>query len=120
MRIIIKWLPQAITLLDNIYRFYSEKSQTAAIRLYNRLLDSAEPLRIFPQAGPIEPLLKGYDCEFRSLVVEKHYKLIYTVTDELIEIHAVWDCRQGRMAPARNVQIIFVKRQQNAPQFIFT
>ena len=37
MRIIIKWLPQAITLLDNIYRFYSEKSQTAAIRLYNRL-----------------------------------------------------------------------------------
>ena len=57
MRIIIKWLPQAITLLDNIYRFYSEKSQTAAIRLYNRLLDSAEPLRIFPQAGPIEPLL---------------------------------------------------------------
>ena len=76
MRIIIKWLPQAITLLDNIYRFYSEKSQTAAIRLYNRLLDSAERLRIFPQAGPIEPFL--------------------------------------------NVQIIFVKRQQNAPQFIFT
>ncbi len=55
MRIIIKWLPQAIALLDNIYRFYSEKSQTAAIRLYNRLLDSAEPLRVFPQAGPVEP-----------------------------------------------------------------
>ena len=94
MRIKIKWLPQAIALLDNIYRFYSKKSQTAAIRLYNKLLDSAEPLRVFPQAGPIEPLLKEYDCEFRSLVVEKHYKLIYTVTDELIEIHAVWDCRQ--------------------------
>ena len=52
------------------------------------------PYVIFPQAGPVEPLLKGYDCEFRSLVVEKHYKLIYTFTDELIEIHAVWDCRQ--------------------------
>ena len=76
MRIKIKWLPQAIALLDNIYRFYSKKSQTAAIRLYNKLLDSAEPLRVFPQAGPIEPLLKEYDCEFRSLVVEKHYKLI--------------------------------------------
>lgn len=65
MRIKIKWLPQAIALLDNIYRFYSKKSQTAAIRLYNKLLDSAEPLRVFPQAGPIEPLP-----------------------------HAVWDCRQ--------------------------
>ena len=40
MRIIIKWLPQAITLLDNIYRFYSEKSQTAAIRLYNSQHDN--------------------------------------------------------------------------------
>ena len=59
MRIIIKWLPQAITLLDNIYRFYSEKSQTAAIRLYNRLMESAKPIRIFPQSSPIEPLLKG-------------------------------------------------------------
>ena len=113
MRIIIKWLPQAITLLDNIYRFYSEKSQTAAIRLYNRLLDSAEPLRIFPQAGPIEPLLKGYDCEFRSLVVEKHYRRTNRNPCRL-------GLPPGRMAPARNVQIIFVKRQQNAPQFIFT
>ena len=78
MRIDIAWSDNAIALLDNIYRFYSKKSQTAAIRLYNKLLDSAEE----------------YDCEFRSLVVEKHYKLIYTVTDELIEIHAVWDCRQ--------------------------
>lgn len=94
MRIDIAWSDNAIALLDNIYRFYSKKSQTAAIRLYNKLLDSAETLRVFPQAGPIEPLLKEYDCEFRSLVAEKHYKLIYTVTDELIEIHAVWDCRQ--------------------------
>ena len=52
MRIIIKWLPQAIALLDNIYRFYSEKSHTADIRLYNRLLDSAEPLRVFPRVAP--------------------------------------------------------------------
>ena len=94
MRIIIKWLPQAITLLDNIYRFYSEKARPQLSVYTTDYWNSAEPLRIFPQAGPIEPLLKGYDCEFRSLVVEKHYKLIYTVTDELIEIHAVWDCRQ--------------------------
>lgn len=96
MQITIKWLPQAIALLDNIYRFYYEKSPNAAIRLNNRILDSAETLRIFPQAGPMEPLLKNYrrDYEFRSLVVEKHYKLVYTITDKRIEIHAVWDCRQ--------------------------
>ena len=94
MRIIIKWLPQAIALLDNIYDYYSEKSQTAAIRLYNNILDSAEPLRTFPNAGPVEPLLEEYKDGFRSIVAEKHYKLIYTVKEELVEIHAVWDCRQ--------------------------
>ena len=94
MRIIIKWLPQAMALLDNIYDYYSEKSQTAAIRLYNNILDSAEPLRTFPNAGPFEPLLEEYEDGFRSIVAEKHYKLIYTVKDELVEIHAVWDCRQ--------------------------
>ena len=94
MRIKIKWLPQAIALLDNIYDYYSEKSQTAAIRLYNNILDSAEPLRTFPNAGPVEPLLEEYKDGFRSIVAEKHYKLIYTVKEELVEIHAVWDCRQ--------------------------
>ncbi|MBC8603771.1 type II toxin-antitoxin system RelE/ParE family toxin [Parabacteroides acidifaciens] len=94
MRIIIKWLPQAMALLDNIYDYYSEKSQTAAIRLYNNILDSAEPLRTFPNAGPVEPLLEEYKDGFRSIVAEKHYKLIYTVKEELVEIHAVWDCRQ--------------------------
>ena len=44
MRIDIAWSDNAIALLDNIYRFYSKKSQTAAIRLYNKLLDSAEPI----------------------------------------------------------------------------
>lgn len=90
----IKWLPQAIALLDNIYDFYAEKSPNAAIRLYNKLLDSAEPLKTFPWCGPSEPELNDSAFEFHSLVVEKHYKLIYAVKEDLIEIHAIWDCRQ--------------------------
>lgn len=94
MQIVLKWLPQAINLLDEIYDFYSEKSIIAAARLYDNLLDSAETLKIFPYAGQKEPLLEEYKGCFRSLVVQKHFKLIYTVREELIEVHAVWDCRQ--------------------------
>lgn len=90
----LKWLPQAIALLENIYDYYRKKSERSAICLYNRILDSANPLLTFPHAGPIEPLLKEYPQNFRSLVVEKHYKLIYTVSPDLIEIHAICDCRQ--------------------------
>jgi plasmid stabilization system protein ParE len=51
MQIELKWLPQAIALLDNIYEYYSEKSERSAIRIYNKLLDSSEPLKTFPYAG---------------------------------------------------------------------
>lgn len=91
---IIAWSDNAIALLDKIYDFYATKSVSAANKIYNRLLTSAEPLSTFPQAGIIEPLLKGHSECYRSLVVEKHYKLIYTITNDLIEIHAIWDCRQ--------------------------
>lgn len=94
MRREIAWSDNAITLLDDIYNYYSKKSIKTAICLYNKLLDSAEPLKTFPQVGPIEPLLEEHPENYRSLVVEKHYKLIYTISPTLIEIHAIWDCRQ--------------------------
>lgn len=90
----IAWSDNAIALLDEIYDFYCKKSKPAAIRLYNRLLDSTEPLKTFPQAGPSESLLSEFPDDYRSLVVEKHYKLIYTISYDLIKIHAIWDCRQ--------------------------
>ena len=94
MQIKLKWLPRAIALLDDIYEYYSEKSERSAIRIYNQLLDSAEPLKTFPYAGISEPLLEEFPQNFRSLVVEKHFKPIYTISPTLIEIHAIWDCRQ--------------------------
>lgn len=43
MRREIAWSDNAIILLDEIYYYYSKKSKPAAIRLYNKLLDAAEP-----------------------------------------------------------------------------
>ena len=94
MRREIAWSDNAITLLDEIYNFYCKKSKSAAIRLHTRLLDSTEPLKTFPQAGPLESLLSEFSENYHSFVVEKHYKLIYTISPDLIEIHAIWDCRQ--------------------------
>ena len=90
----LKWLPQAITLFENIYDYYSKRSECSAVRLYNRIIDSADLLKTFPHAGPLEPSLKDFPQNFHSFVVEKHYKLIYTISPDLIEIHAIWDCRQ--------------------------
>lgn len=94
MQIEIGWSENARLLLDQLYAYQAKQSEVSAIRLYNRFLDEVEILRTFPQAGPIEPILKDHPDCFRYLVVAKNYKIIYTITDDLIEIHAVWDCRQ--------------------------
>lgn len=45
--------------------------------------------------APIEPLLEGYLHPYRSPVVKKKYKIIYYISNDLIYITAVWDCRRS-------------------------
>lgn len=95
MEYIIKWMPVAQLDLDEIYQFYLRKSEQVAIDIWNRLLDSTDPLKIFAYAGPVEPLLAHREKEYHSLVVEKHFKLIYYVEENVIHIAAVWDTRKN-------------------------
>lgn len=91
------WLPQSKLLLTTIYRhiIQQSKSEPTAFKLISRIQQAATTLLTFPQAGTIEPLLKDSPTCYRSLVTEKHYKIIYSIKDEKrIEIAAVWDCRQ--------------------------
>lgn len=90
----IKWLPFAIDCIDRICLFLAEKSLSAADRLDNAFHEAATILETFPEAGPIEPSLEMEEEDFRYLVVEHHYKLIYCVKDSGIEIVAAWDCRR--------------------------
>lgn len=43
--------------------------------------------------GKIEPLLAGRPQNFRSLVIHKHYKLIYYIDEDTIYIAALIDTR---------------------------
>ena len=90
----ITWTNRALATLDNVFEFYKERSENAAIKLVNRLYNSASTLKTFPHAGVIEPLLDGFTVCFRTLVVEKHFKLIYYVEDNCVYIVEVWDTRQ--------------------------
>lgn len=90
----IKWMPQAVGHIDDHCAFLAEKNERAAYELYLTLIKSADIFFTFPQAGPLEPSLADMLDHYRSLVVSNHYKLIYIVKERLVEIHAVWDCRQ--------------------------
>ncbi|WP_195371413.1 MULTISPECIES: type II toxin-antitoxin system RelE/ParE family toxin [Parabacteroides] len=94
MEYIVKWMPIAQLDLEDIYQFYLSKSEQVANDIWNRLLESSNPLKIFAYAGPVEPFLANREKEYHSLVVEKHFKLIYYIEGNNVCITAVWDIRR--------------------------
>ena len=93
MRIV--WTKEAQEDLESIYRFWASKNEPYSARLYNSLIDEAEVLRRFPEVGALERLLTHRPEQFRSLLANKYYKLVYTVESDNVVIHAVWDCRRN-------------------------
>jgi len=84
----------ALGQLESIYNYLQTKSNNAAFFIHNHILDEIERLRDFPQIAPIEPELIDYTNMYRSLVVEKSYKVVYYIKDDIVHISALFDCRQ--------------------------
>ena len=55
-------------------------------------------LRRNPNLGPVEPLLTDEPICYRSVVVPPYNKMIYTITDDTIEIIDFWDTRRDPSA----------------------
>lgn len=94
MEIKIRWLTTAVEDVNNICDYLAQKNPVATDKLYDAFLDTVDELLIFPEAGQLEPLLNDYEGGFRYLVVNNHYKLIYTIKETTVEIAVVWDCRR--------------------------
>lgn len=54
-----------------------------------------ELLEKFPLAGSVLDIINDSPVEYRSLVIDKHYKLIYSSVKERIYVFSVWDCRKN-------------------------
>ena len=100
----LNYSPKAVTELNEIYKFLCLYSDRAATTMHNEILDEIDRLLSFPQMGPIEPLLAEEPEMFRSLVVCRHYKVIYLVENEIINIMDVWDCRRNPKALKRGMK----------------
>ena len=91
----LEWSTKARHHLNQIFSFYKKKSPQAAVRLFNTIIDQAGTLLIFPEGGKVEPMPEGVHICYRSLVVERHFKLIYYIKGDVVRIVAVWDCRRN-------------------------
>ncbi|MDR3247006.1 MAG: type II toxin-antitoxin system RelE/ParE family toxin [Prevotellaceae bacterium] len=93
---VIDWTDKAKRHLKSIFDFYVETAgRKTAIEMVTDIKVATKPLTKFPQMAAIEPILSDLPEKFRSLVVCKHYKVIYYVNNKVVHIFAIWDCRQN-------------------------
>ena len=90
------WTAFAENQLDDIYTYIQQYSSQSAADIYNKIVDESALLARSPRMGVIEPLLSSYPEGYRSLIVRKHYKVVYYVENNaIIYVVAVFDCRQN-------------------------
>lgn len=67
-----------------------------ANQFMHQVMDDIERLASHPYIGKVEPYLEGRAVCYRSLVVHRHYKVVYFVNEELgkLYIASLWDTRR--------------------------
>ena len=91
----IRWLELAKSDIKTIHDFYAkDKSVKVANKISKEIVQASRSLTNFPYMASVEfELSDKRGQEYRSLLVSKHYKVIYFIEGDFIYIAAVWDCR---------------------------
>lgn len=90
------WKPRAIFHLKKQADWYAETMGiSAADKFWNGMIAAGDLLSANPYLGKFEPVLKDSTKSYRSLVLRKDYKIIYTFEeDKQIQIVTIWHCRK--------------------------
>ena len=88
--------PSAIGDAKEIFGYYEAcSSHHFAKQLLKEFIAYARRLEQMPEIGPVEPLLKQYHKNYRYVLVQRRYKLIYLYENDVCSILMVWDCRKN-------------------------
>jgi len=92
-RLKVIWTRSAEKSLKHIYDFYAEKSEIAALKIIEEIIECAESITFYAQYQHDEICTK-----YRRMIV-RHYKLIYQTNKTTVTIFEVFDSRQdpGKM-----------------------
>jgi addiction module RelE/StbE family toxin len=95
MKLKLLFAPEALEDMETIFHYYAQQNEIYAVELYNQIIEEAEQLQYFPQMAQKEALLEKCEEEYRSLIIQNRYKLVYFVENETVNIVAVFDCLQN-------------------------
>ncbi|MFB3893185.1 MAG: type II toxin-antitoxin system RelE/ParE family toxin [Phycisphaerae bacterium] len=83
----VTWSPEALQDLDDIAAFIARDSEYQASAFVQRLIDAANRLAEFPEAGRVIPELSH--GRFRELI-EGDYRIMYSIMGDEVRIDAVF------------------------------
>ncbi len=75
-----------------------------AERFLQHIAEEESRLANYPRLGKLEPLLVHETLNYRSLVVHKHYKIVYFIQGDIIRIADLWDTRREPAALVRHIK----------------
>ena len=105
MELKIYWTDFSKQELKEIYNYYKEKASIAVAKnLAIGITKEVDKLKNQPTIGQEEELLENDSKDFRYLIYNNHYKIIYWVNikKNRIEIFDVFDTRQNPIKIKRN------------------
>lgn len=102
---IIRWSYKALKQQDAVADYIFKEFGALALRKFYQKIDEVEDKLIeFPQLGKLEPLLSNRKKEYKSIVLTKKNKLVYTLDKGFIYVHAIWDTRREPKSQARKLK----------------
>ncbi|HML65237.1 MAG TPA: type II toxin-antitoxin system RelE/ParE family toxin [Dysgonomonas sp.] len=95
MKARVIWTEPALDELALIYQYLLDNTNiTTAKRVIEDILNTGQ-LEAFPKSGAVEPNLKRSGKEYRYILRgHNKYKVIYRITDTVIYITDIFDCRK--------------------------
>ena len=74
--------------------YYNEMGgERAAANLHQKYLQKQKRLLKYPESGSLESLLQDRKICYRSVIINKYYKMVYYVKGDVLRIAAFWDMR---------------------------
>ncbi|MCQ2324856.1 MAG: type II toxin-antitoxin system RelE/ParE family toxin [Paludibacteraceae bacterium] len=88
----VNWTLEAQQDVSLIFQYWVQFSYQYAQDLMEQFFSSTDLLETTPQIGSIETLFEDYEHEYRYLVINKRYKIVYLYQNNICDILLVWDC----------------------------
>ena len=88
--------PKARQHLLAITDYYAEWGGIRSVeRLLSKIVEKQQKIQKYPQAFHPEPLLTDRKVEYRSVIINDYYKMVYRIDNDVITISAFWDMRMN-------------------------